>query len=275
MPSIDINDLAIIIFAGSPLATTPCSVYKCDADAPGKRAPVDKPPVLRYFPGAEAGNDREGWLVNYNSDDGVNGSADGEFAPYIVGLGGTTRPNSSTEKIIRLVLDEARKRGGRTIQFSGPQLLFPHYAPESPERTDDARNFIETLRKADGVVLASPGYHGGISGLVKNALDYTQDMATDPRVYLDGMAVGCIGTGAGWQGANATLSALRAVTHSLRGWPTPLGIAVNTIEPLFDADGECLNKGLIVQAGLMAQQIVDFARQSSSLVRHASLRSTG
>lgn len=187
--------------------------------------------------------------------------------PLIVGLGGTMRENSSTEKIIRLVLQAAAQAGARTVQFSGPELALPLYAPENPARSDAAKRLVETLRTADAVIIGSPGYHGGISGLVKNALDYTEDMARDERAYLDAMPVGCVATGAGWQGANATLAALRAVTHSLRGWPTPLGIAVNTVEPVFGPDGECLNAGLQAQAKMMAEQLLGFVRQDRSIVR--------
>lgn len=35
------------------------------------------------------------------------------------------------------------------------------------------------------MVVGSPGYHGAVSGLVKNALDYIEDLREDPRVYLD------------------------------------------------------------------------------------------
>lgn len=192
-------------------------------------------------------------------------NADG---PLIVGLGGTTRPNSSTEKIIRLVLRAAQEAGAMVHQFTGPELNLPLYAPESAVRCEQAQAMIQVLRRANGLVLGSPGYHGGISGLVKNALDYVEDMSGDTRIYLDGMAVGCIGTGAGWQGANATLAALRAVTHSLRGWPTPLGIAVNTSDPLFNAEGTCLSDGLQGQATMMASQILAFATQNPALVRH-------
>jgi FMN reductase len=193
--------------------------------------------------------------------------------PLIIGIGGTTRAHSSTEKVIGLVLRAAERAGAETIQFTGPQLNFALYAPELPERAPEAIKLIEMLRSADGLVIGSPGYHGGISGLVKNALDYIEDMARDTRAYLDGMAVGCVATGAGWQGANATLAALRSVTHSLRGWPTPLGIAVNTIEPVFASDGECLNEGLKGQATLMAKQILCFARQDPSIIRNARSKS--
>ena len=43
---------------------------------------------------------------------------------------------------------------------------------------------MAAYRWADGLLVASPGYHGGISGMMKNALDYVEDLRADERVYL-------------------------------------------------------------------------------------------
>lgn len=177
----------------------------------------------------------------------------------IVGLGGTLRPRSSTERVIARVLRNAQSLGAETLLFSGEMLSLPVYTPGETSRCDRSVKLLNALRKADAIVVGSPGYHGGISGLVKNALDYTEDMALDAAPYFEGRAVGCVATGAGWQGANATLSALRSVVHALRGWPTPLGIALSTQEPVFDAEGECLIPGASESMRLMAVQLVDFA----------------
>ncbi len=91
-------------------------------------------------------------------------------------------------------------------------------------------------------MLVSPGYHGTVSGLVKNALDYIEDLRDDPRPYLDGRAVGCVATASGWQAAVTTLTSLRSIVHALRGWPTPLGAAVNSAQVEFTADGGCTDE---------------------------------
>lgn len=184
----------------------------------------------------------------------------------IVAVGGTVRQGSSTEKALRHVLRAAEASGAQVLLFAGAELELPHFAPERPDRSAGAKALIDALRAADGVVLGSPGYHGGISGLVKNALDYTEDMSKDPRPYFDGRAVACLATGSGWQGANTTLGALRQVVHALRGWPTPLGVAINTREPVFDAEGQCLFPEVGMQLEAMGRQVVQFARQS----RHAA-----
>lgn len=181
-------------------------------------------------------------------------------APLIVGLGGAMRPGSSTEKALRVALAAAEAAGGRTLMFDGLALDLPLYATHVSERHVRAQALVAALREADGVMVGSPGYHGALSGQVKNALDYVEDMRRDERPYLSGRAVGCIATAAGWQAAVTTLTSLRGVVHALRGWPTPLGAAINTTEPAFDAEGGCIAPRVSETLEIIANHVVAFAR---------------
>lgn len=149
--------------------------------------------------------------------------------PHFVALGGTTRAGSSTERALVSALGFATAKGARTTLLGADIIGLPHYAPENPERSDAARLLVATLRDADAVIVGSPGYHGALSGLVKNALDYVEDMSRDEHAYLSGIPVGCVATAAGWQAAVATMTQLRSIVHALRGWPTPLGVAINSV----------------------------------------------
>jgi FMN reductase len=180
--------------------------------------------------------------------------------PFIVGIGGTVKPGSSTESALTIALDAARAAGARVEVFSGPDLCgFPHYLAEGYADCAPAQAFVKAIRRADGVIIASPGYHGSISGLVKNALDYIEETARDPRVYLDGVPVGLIVTAYGWQATGSTLATLRSIVHSLRGWPTPLGAAINSGGGLF-VDGKCADSAVVKQLELVGRQVFDFAR---------------
>ncbi|MFF2142326.1 NADPH-dependent FMN reductase [Kitasatospora sp. NPDC058190] len=183
-----------------------------------------------------------------------------EQPPLLVGIGGSTRPGSTGERALRAVLAEAERLGARTSLIAGDDLLLPLYDPREPVREPRAERLIAEIAAADGLVLASPAYHGGISGLVKNALDYVEDLRGDARPYFTGRAVGCLAVGAGWQGAVSTLSALRDVVCALRGWPTPLGVAVNTVEAGFGPDGRCTDARLQSRLEAVAGQVVEFAR---------------
>lgn len=186
-------------------------------------------------------------------------SANSSAVPHIVIIGGTTRASSTSERLARHCERLLQARGSTTAMFPAGELELPMYAPERQQPHPVAEHFIREVRRCDGMVIASPGYHGGISGLLKNALDYTEELRSDSRPYLHGRAVGCIVTAAGWQGANSTLAALRSVVHALRGWPTPLGVAVNSTQPLIDEAG-ALSPDIEHQLSIMVQQIMQIAQ---------------
>ncbi|MDQ3608828.1 MAG: NAD(P)H-dependent oxidoreductase, partial [Actinomycetota bacterium] len=119
------------------------------------------------------------------------------------------------------------------------------------------------VRRADALVIGSPGYHGSISGLVKNVLDYLEELADDERPYVDGRPVGCIATAQGWQGAVNSLVALRQIVHALRGWPTPFGLALNVEGGGLDVT----DRGILASIDLIAGQILDFTSARSARER--------
>lgn len=178
----------------------------------------------------------------------------------IVGIGGTSSRNSSTECALRIALSAVAEAGGATRLFDGAFLTrLPHFDPEAAAGSPEAAELIQAVRSANGLILASPGYHGSISGLVKNAIDYLEETRGDPRPYLDGLPVGVIATAYGWQATVSTLAALRSVVHALRGWPTPFGAAVRSETGLFAAD-RCSDPGVQAQLQMVGRQVVDFAR---------------
>lgn len=184
--------------------------------------------------------------------------------PFIVGLGGTLRANSSTERALRHCLAAVERQGGRTRLFTAEELDLPMYAPHELERTPRALELVKALRDADAVVVGSPGYHGAVSGLVKNALDYIEDLREDPRVYLDNTPWGCISCAYGWQAAVGTLTQLRSIGHALRAWPTPLGVAINSADAVWAPSGELADteqgRAVADQLELLASQLLAFAQ---------------
>lgn len=150
--------------------------------------------------------------------------------------------------------------------FLGKDLEFPFYRPGVPG--DQVRHagvvrFLAALAAADGVVLVSPAYHGAISGLLKNALDYVNNLAAHPRPFLDGRAIGCVAVAAGEQGAASTLTTMRVVGHALRGWPTPLGVTVAGEHANLDADGVPRDPSTRERLQTMLGQVLHLSRVHS------------
>jgi FMN reductase len=173
---------------------------------------------------------------------------------------------AASERALRIAGAAATAAGAEVEYITGRELMIATYDTETAERSDGAARLVEAMRRADGLIVASPGYHGGVSGMVKNALDYAEDLRRDERPYLDGRAVGCIAVAHGWQTAVGTLHQLRHSVHALRGWPTPLGCAVNDSSGLIK-DAETTDPDLVRQLTVMAGQVVEFAAARQALRR--------
>ncbi|HEX8383055.1 MAG TPA: NAD(P)H-dependent oxidoreductase [Sphingomonas sp.] len=188
----------------------------------------------------------------------MTASLDGQ--PLVVGIGGTIGGVSSTERALRIALDAACEQGFRTRMFGGADMArLPLYDPKAPTRTEHEREFVETVRQASALIIASPGYHGSVSGVVKNALDLLEETARDERPYLADMPVGLIATAYGWQATGSTIAALRSIVHAFRGWPTPFAAAINSQITKFDDEGGASDPSVVEQLRLVGRQVARFA----------------
>jgi FMN reductase len=192
-------------------------------------------------------------------------------APLVVGIGGSTGTVSITNRLLDECLRLAAARGVRTHMVSGESLAeLPLYNVTTDGAPYVALPLLEGVRAASAVVIATPGYHGGMSGLVKNALDHLEALRDDPVApYLDGRAVGVIVSAAGWQACGTALVSVRSAVHALRGWPTPFGVTVNSAEVVEDADGRFTPR-IAGALQILATQVTDFIAW-----RTAGLTATG
>lgn len=180
--------------------------------------------------------------------------------PLVVGIGGTIGSVASTERALKIALDAAGREGYRTRMFGGKDMArLPLYDPRATERTPAELEFVEAVRGASALIIASPGYHGSISGVVKNALDLLEETAKDERPYLADLPVGLIATAYGWQATGSTIAALRSIVHALRGWPTPFAATINTQITKFDEQGGVTDTAVLEQLCLVGRQVARFA----------------
>ncbi|MFF0430211.1 NAD(P)H-dependent oxidoreductase [Streptomyces sp. NPDC004520] len=152
------------------------------------------------------------------------------MAPHIVLISGSLRLGSTCDQVAEWCAQRCAEQGASARVFTGAEIDFPAYRPGLAGSHAAVAGFLGELRAADGVILVSPTYHATVSGLLKNALDYVNDIG-GPVPYLEGRAIGTVAVGAGTQGAVSTLTTLRTIGHALRGWPTPVGAAVSQVPP--------------------------------------------
>ena len=196
--------------------------------------------------------------------------------PLIVGIGGSGRAGSSTERAVALTLAAVEALGARTELFGGEQLaLLPHYDNSRDARTPEEERFLSAVRTADGFVIGTPAYHGGVAGVVKNALDLLEDTARDARPYLAGRAVGLVVTAYGWQATGVTLTSMRSIVHALRGWPTPMALTLNATGGLFDQDGGFKDARCDETVKMIAADIMYFTQGDRKLQEAQPLTTAG
>jgi FMN reductase len=179
--------------------------------------------------------------------------------PLILGIGGSFRQGSSTERALAYCLAQAQDLGADIRMLGGDFLAsLPIFDPRPGKDTAAQHELVRAVREADGIILATPSYHGSLSGLIKNALDTLEFTRDDPAPYFHGRPVGAVVTADGQQASGTTLMALRSIIHAMRGWPTPYGAALTAKPNLLDEAGA-------FKLSTVAKQVVEFARMQTTL----------
>jgi FMN reductase len=132
----------------------------------------------------------------------------------VLGLCGSLRQGSRTWQAIRFALAGAKRGGAEIDGLRGRALEFPIFDPDLPLEAHPAgvATFLEKVRAADAVILATPVYHGTVSGLLKNAVDYLELGAAWEQPYLAGKVCGLICV----SGRQVNETALDAMQHIAR-----------------------------------------------------------
>jgi FMN reductase len=173
---------------------------------------------------------------------------------HIVGLAGSLRVGSTTQKAVRWALLGAQQDGAQTrlLDLAAYDLPFLGRDQEPKGRTSVER-FLADLRAADGIVLGSPEIHGSMSGVLKNALDLAD------RDAFEGKMLGLIGVAGGRLGASEALSHLRAVGRSLHTWVVPAQVSIGAADKAFDPRGEPVDAEVRERLLSVGRQVAHFA----------------
>lgn len=173
----------------------------------------------------------------------------------IVGIGGSLRTGSYTQLGLKVAAQRVEALGAEVeiLDLREMQLPFCNGAKEYPEYPDVQR-LRDTVANADGLILATPEYHGGVSGVIKNALDL---MSFD---QLSGKVTGLISILGGQSNSNA-LNDLRIIMRWVYGWVIPEQIAIGQAYSAFTAEGKLVDEKLSQRFDQFAQSLVDNTRK--------------
>jgi NAD(P)H-dependent FMN reductase len=94
------------------------------------------------------------------------------------------------------------------------------------------QSFSDKLEHADGLLIVSPEYKGGVPGVLKNALDYLK-----PGILRRTPVGICTVSSGGFGGVNCLMQ-LRLTILALGGLPIPDSLPVSKVQELFDEEGQ-------------------------------------
>jgi NAD(P)H-dependent FMN reductase len=190
----------------------------------------------------------------------------------ILGVGGSMRQGSYSTLALKLVLEEAKKYQSESYMLELGKIYLPLYNPSeaSSDHTssynnnnnyNDLEKITKTLKWADAFILASPDYHGSMSGALKNFLDYFwEEFAGKTFGYIV----------ASHEKGLTVVDQMRTAVRQCYGWSMPYNISING-EKDFDSNGNLVNSAPAKRIKMLARDLVTYGK----LIRRQFLQDVG
>ncbi len=163
----------------------------------------------------------------------------------VLGIGGSLRAGSTSERALHIALEGARKVGAEVRVLTPASLPLPIFDGTytldgyTTEERQNITVLLEAVRQAHGLIFASPTYHNIISGAVKNMLDYLELLKYDARPRLEGKVVGLVTVQEGTSGtAMNTLTTMLLAARAMRAWVAPTMVSIPGSRSAFDEQGQ-------------------------------------
>jgi NAD(P)H-dependent FMN reductase len=173
------------------------------------------------------------------------------MALKVLGVGSSMREGSYGTRALKIVLDTMEKLQAETRILDLRKVKMPTFNPNSSVQSGKRiREVTEEVNWADVFILATPDYHGSMSGPMKNFLDhYWQEFAGKTFGYI------CTSHEKGL----TVMDQMRTAVRQCYGWSLPYGISVNREED-FNEDGEIVNGLLAKRLRMLARDLIVYGK---------------
>jgi len=166
---------------------------------------------------------------------------------------GSVRPGNYTRMAAGLVVDELRARDIHVdvIDPASMQLPLP-----GTGTSPDAENMADIVRDATALVMCTPEYHGGLSSVMKLAIE---NMGFPSA--MTGKPVALLGVAAGRIGAIKSLEMLRSICSHVGCLVLPGPVSVAGVQQAFAEDGSVLDPAVENSVRGVATGLIDYLHQ--------------
>ena len=161
----------------------------------------------------------------------------------VLGVGSSMREGSFSTATLKIVLDMSKKDGIETRLLDLQKTQLPMLYSKENE-TDEIKQVKDAVKWADAFILATPDYHGSMSGPMKNFLDYFwSDFAGKLFGYI------C----ASHEKGLTTMDQMRTAVRQCYGWSMPYGVSINGDEDF--ENGEIKNTQLKARLIMLSRDL--------------------
>ena len=174
----------------------------------------------------------------------------------IVTICGSARRYNQTAFALAIAQDELNKIEDVdliTIEPDKMRLFIPGME-SGPSDKDQLQDLVSS---ADGVLLATPEYHGSYSSLIKIVIENLGFPSA-----MRGKPVSLLGIAGGRIGAIKSLEHLRSVCAHIGALVLPGPISIAEAGKLFDEDGNCLDPKIETSIRQLAHRLVLYLRET-------------
>lgn len=167
----------------------------------------------------------------------------------VLGVAGSTRRGSYSLQALNMTLDNSKKYGAQIRLLELGKTVLPIYDPNM-ESSKEVEYAAEAVGWADAFILASPDYHGSMSGALKNFLDhFFEEFAGKLFGYIV----------ASHEKGLTVMEQMRTAVRQCYGWSMPYGVSING-EQDFDVNGEMANARLAKRLQMMSRDLVVYGK---------------
>jgi NAD(P)H-dependent FMN reductase len=173
------------------------------------------------------------------------------MALKVLGVGSSMREGSYGTRALKIVLERMEKIQAETHLLDLRKAKMPTFNPNSSVQSSKRiREVTKEVNWADVFILATPDYHGSMSGPIKNFLDhYWQEFAGKTFGYI------CTSHEKGL----TAMDQMRTAVRQCYGWSLPYGISVNGEED-FNEAGEIVNSLLAKRLRILARDLIVYGK---------------
>jgi NAD(P)H-dependent FMN reductase len=177
----------------------------------------------------------------------------------VLGVAGSTRQTSYSTRALKIALDNAKKHGADVRLLELSITVLPLYDPSAPP-SKEVEYADEAIAWADAFILASPDYHGSMSGALKNFLDHFYE-------EFAGKLFGYIV--ASHEKGLTVMDQMRTAVRQCYGWSMPYGVSING--PQDFSGHETVNARLSSRLQMMTRDLVVYGK----IIRDQFMRDFG